>query len=254
MTSTPRFVDFHCHLDLYPDLAKAIALCEEARTATLAVTTTPKAFRQNQKLAKGKEFVRVALGLHPHLADARWNELALFEALLPETRYVGEIGLDAGPRFYRSMEKQTEVFRQILQLCATRGGKVLSIHAVRATAQILDHLEELFPRSAGRVVFHWFSGTITEARRAAAFGCYFSVNQAMFRNGRGQELVRSLPLDRILTETDGPFVEVGDKPVNPGDVAQAVKLIAAAMELETETLRRQVVSNFAALVADRVIS
>ncbi|TGU42161.1 TatD family deoxyribonuclease, partial [bacterium M00.F.Ca.ET.152.01.1.1] len=120
-----------------------------------------------------------------------------------------------------SMEKQTEVFRHILQICATRGGKVLSIHAVRTTAQILDHLEELFPRSAGRVVFHWFSGTIPEARRAAAFGCYFSVNQAMFRNERDQKLVRSLPLDRLLTETDGPFVEVGDKPVHPGDVAQA---------------------------------
>ena len=254
MTSPPRFVDFHCHLDLYPDLAQAIALCERARTATLAVTTTPKAFRQNEKLAKGKEFVRVGLGLHPHLAEDRWNELPLFEALLDETRYVGEVGLDAGPRFYRSMEKQTEVFRRILTLCATRGGKVLSIHSVRATTQILGHLEELFPRSAGRVVFHWFSGTIPEARRAAEFGCYFSVNQAMFRNERGQELVRSLPLDRILTETDGPFVEIGDKPVNPGEVAETVKLIAKTRGLDAETLRRQVVTNFTVLVADKMIS
>lgn len=248
MTSTPRFVDFHCHLDLYPDLAHAIALCASSHTATVAVTTTPKAFRQNQKLARGQEFVRVAHGLHPHLVQERWNELALFEALLPETRYVGEIGLDAGPRHYRSMERQTEVFRKILRLCAAQGGKVLSIHSVRSASQVLNHLEELFPPAAGKVVLHWFSGTIAEARRAAAFGCYFSVNQAMFRSEKGRDLVASLPMSRILTETDGPFVEIGDQPVSPGELAPALELIAASKAADMESIRRQVVANFSELV------
>ncbi len=66
--------------------------------ATLAVTTTPKAFRQNMNLAKGAEFVRIGLGMHPHLAGQRWSELPLFETLLPETRYVGESVSTRAPR------------------------------------------------------------------------------------------------------------------------------------------------------------
>lgn len=128
-----HFVDFHCHLDLYPDLATAIHLCETSRTATLAVTTTPKAFRQNMKLAKGAEFVRVALGLHPQLAEERQSELALFEALLPETRYVGEVGLDGGPRFYKSMPAQTAVFRKVLSLCA--GAETKSSQSIASARQ-----------------------------------------------------------------------------------------------------------------------
>lgn len=249
MASRPRFVDFHCHLDLYPDLAQAIALCEGAQTATLAVTTTPKAFRQNQRLSRDKEFVRVGLGLHPHLAIERGNELPLFEALLTETRYVGEIGLDAGPRFYRSLDRQTEVFRRILTMCASRGGKVLSVHSVRTASKVLDHLEELFPAEAGRVVLHWFSGTPAEARRAVALGCYFSVNQAMFRTARGQALIGTLPIERMLTETDGPFVEVGDKPVRPGDVADTLRMISSLFGMDEDKLRRQIVANLATLLS-----
>jgi TatD DNase family protein len=218
MSPRPRHVDFHCHLDLYPDLSRAIAERDANQVATLAVTTTPKAFRQNAKLAKHSRFVRVGLGLHPHLAAERKSELPLFEALLRETRYVGEIGLDSGPRFYRSMPEQTEVFRQILALCATQGDKILSVHSVRAASKVLDMVEELLPRDRGRVVMHWFSGTKAEAKRAAELGCYFSINQEMFEKRKGQELVQSLPTDRLLTETDGPFVEENHEPIRPGEV------------------------------------
>lgn len=57
--------------------------------------------------------------------------LALFEGLLDETRYVGEVGLDAGPRFFKTMPRQTTVFRRVLALCAEHGHKVLSVHSVR---------------------------------------------------------------------------------------------------------------------------
>src|SRR3546814_4711414 len=126
----PEFVDFHCHLDLYPDLKDAMARCDALRTATLAVTTAPKAFPRNRQLAMHSEFVRVGLGLHPQLVEERAGELDLFERLLSETRYVGEVGLDAGPRHYRSFELQKQTFRKILNLCAEAGGKVLSVHRV----------------------------------------------------------------------------------------------------------------------------
>jgi TatD DNase family protein len=248
MSPRPRYVDFHCHLDLYPDLAKAIAQCEADRTATLAVTTTPKAFRQNFKLAGHSQFVRVGLGLHPHLAGERKSELALFEALLPETRYVGEIGLDAGPRFFRSMPDQTEVFTRILAMCAMHGSKILSVHSVRTAGKVLDLIEEMLPADRGRVVLHWFSGSKAEARRAVALGCYFSINQAMLEKPKGQELIQSLPTNRLLTETDGPFIEEAGQPIGPGKVVPALRQLAISLALPLDETREMVVNNLVELI------
>lgn len=248
MSPRPKYVDFHCHLDLYSDLASAIATCDASRTSTLAVTTTPKAFRQNMKLAAKSSFVRVGLGIHPHLAAERKSELALFEALLPETRYVGEIGLDAGPRHFRSLPEQMEVLTRILTMCASQGGKILSVHSVRTAGKVLDLLEELLPGDRGRVVFHWFSGTRAEAKRAADLGCYFSINQAMMDKPKGQELVQSLPLDRILTETDGPFIEDGGRPIAPGDVRTALQRLASTLAAPEDEIRELVVNNLVDLV------
>ena len=93
-------VDFHCHLDLYPDFPTAIKDAEAAGVFTLTVTTTPKAWTRNN----------AALGLHPQLVNQRADEIELWEKHLQETRYVGEVGLDAGPRYYRSLEKQKNTF------------------------------------------------------------------------------------------------------------------------------------------------
>lgn len=249
MTPSPRFVDFHCHLDLYPDLAAAIQSCEASRTATLAVTTTPKAFRQNMRLTEGSAFVRVGLGLHPHLAEERHSEMALFEGLLGETRYVGEVGLDSGPRFFKSMPRQTTVFRRVLALCAEHGQKILSVHSVRTACQVLDHLEELLPQDRGKVVLHWFSGTSTEAKRAVELGCYFSINQAMLEKDRGRNLVAILPHSHLLTETDGPFIDGGGGPVGPGDVKVAVERLSSVLGQSYADTQRLIVQNFANLVS-----
>jgi len=248
MSPRPRYVDFHCHLDLYPDLSEAIARCETNRTATLAVTTTPKAFRQNLKLAGESQFVRVGLGLHPHIAAERKSELALFEALLNETRYVGEIGLDAGPRFFRLLPEQTEVFSRILSMCAAAGDKILSIHSVRTAGKVLDLIEQLLPAERGRVVLHWFSGSRSEAKRAANLGCYFSVNQAMLDKPKGVDLIQSMPVDRLLTETDGPFIEEGGKPILPGGVKPALRQLATSLAIPLDEMQELVISNFVELV------
>lgn len=235
----PDFVDFHAHLDLYPDLAEAIRICDSSKTATLAVTTTPKAFARNKQLAKDSAFVRVALGLHPQLVAERASELSLFTGLLPQTRYVGEVGLDAGPRHYRSFETQKEVFRTILSLCADAGDKVLSLHSVRCAKQVLDMVESSLPPGRGRVVMHWFTGSISDARRAVEMGCYFSINERMFASPKVGAVLKALPTDRLLTETDGPFVERDGVTVQPGDVSKVVDLLASSIgktPLETKKL------------------
>lgn len=244
----PRWVDFHCHLDLYRDHAAVIAECDRERVATLAVTTTPKAWKRNRELASGSQHVRVALGLHPQLVAERAGELPLFEALLQEARYVGEIGLDAGPRFYRSFAEQERIFERILRACAEQGGKILTVHSVRSVTKVLDQIEAALPQDRGRVILHWFTGTPAEARRAAAMGCYFSINREMLRSDRHRKLVAGLPLDRLLTETDGPFVEADGLPVRPTSVADTVDGLASLQAVEASQIARTIIANLRTLV------
>lgn len=249
--SGPRWVDFHCHLDLYPDHAALIAECDRERVATLAVTTTPKAWPRNRELAAAALHVRVALGLHPQLVAERASELPLFERYLADARYVGEVGLDGGPRFYASFAEQERVFARILRACAEQGGKILSIHAVRAVGKVLVHLERGLPPDRGRAVLHWFTGTAAEAWRAVKLGCYFSINPEMLRSPRHRQLVAGLPTDRLLSETDGPFVSHGGRPVRPRDVDSTVAQLAAVRGEPTDVMAQMVLTNLQALLSLR---
>lgn len=222
--------------------------CDLSRVATLAVTTTPKTWRRNLEIARGSKFVRVALGLHPQLVAERANEVALFEKFLPETRYVGEVGLDAGPRFYRSFADQERVFVRILEACAEQRGKILSIHSIRSASKVLSHLETYLSPERGKAILHWFTGTNAEAHRAVNLGCYFSVNQAMMGNPRLVSILANLPVDRLLTETDGPFVETNGQPTRPKDVSLALSSLARVRKLPLEDMRQQILTNLKILV------
>ena len=241
------YVDFHCHLDLYPDPVSAIADAERAGVYTLTVTTTPKAWPRNRALTHQTRYVRAALGMHPQLVHERAAEISLWEEYLPQTRYVGEVGIDAGPRHYRSLATQKDVFERILQRCAKDGGKILTVHSVRAAKTVLDLIEQYLPADRGHTVLHWFTGSKAEARRAVDLGCYFSVNLQMMQSDRGVDLVSSLPLDRLLTETDGPFTEVNGRPACPADVVFAVDAIAKLIQTTPSELTTRIRQNLKAL-------
>ena len=243
-----RWVDFHCHLDLYPDHERLISECDQGRIATLAVTTTPKAWTRNKLMAEKSTHVRVALGLHPQLVAEREEEIALFERLLPETRYVGEVGLDAGPRFYKSFEAQERVFDRVLRACAEQGDKILTVHSVRTVTKVLQHIDKSLPPGRGQVVMHWFTGSASEARRAADMGCYFSINAEMLKSSKHRSIVEQMPVDRILTETDGPFVHTEGVAVRPSAVAGTVAQLAILLGRTPDEMAAQVLRNLSALL------
>lgn len=249
-TDAVGLVDFHCHLDLYEDHAAAVAAAERAGVRTLAVTTTPRAWPRNHALSSGTRHVRAALGLHPQLVGERAGEFPIWEGYLAETRYVGEVGLDAGPRFYGSFGAQQAVFTRVLQACARHGGKILTVHSVRAAAAVLDLIEAHLPPPRGRVVLHWFTGSKADARRAADLGCYFSVNAAMLQTERHRPLVAALPIDRLLTETDGPFTATAGRPSRPEDVVHAVEGLARLHSRSVREMAGVVRTNLRTLLAE----
>lgn len=252
MTNVDRhaLVDFHCHMDLYPDFEALVEESQRESVYTLAVTTTPKAWARNHELASRTKFVRAALGLHPQLVHERAGELRLWHELVPLTRYVGEVGLDAGPRFYRSLDQQRTVFEDIVTRCATLGDRVLTVHSVRAVKQVLDVIEAKLPRSRGQVVMHWFTGSPSEARRAVDLGCYFSINAAMLDGAKRRNLVSALPIERLLTETDGPFTQEGGRPARPVDVASTVCALAALRSMPASDMARHITRNLRALLGE----
>jgi TatD DNase family protein len=242
-----RLVDYHCHLDLYPDHKAAFAHCRDSSIETLAVTTTPRAWEKNKELASDCPSVRIALGLHPQLIADGHDESQLFEQLLPKTKYVGEVGLDAGPRYYHSFSTQKRIFERILCCCAEHGNKILSIHAVRAVRETLSLVQKNLPPDSGKVVFHWFTGSKAEAKLAADFGCYFSINRQMMTSDARREIVRSLPVRQILTETDGPFTIVNNRPAIPSDVGETVNILAGVLGCSPLDLSSQIWENLEGL-------
>jgi TatD DNase family protein len=181
-----------------------------------------------------------AVGLHPELVVSHGAELEAMWPSLGETRYVGEIGLDYATTDKEIRRKQQDVFRRILERCAEHGSKVLTVHSRRASADVIAMVGDRFP---GTVILHWFSGPLKDLRTAAQRGMYFSVNPAMARSQSGQRLVAEMPRDRVLTETDGPFVKTGSRPAKPSDVAGVLDWLAASWRLTPDEVRQAIVGN-----------
>ncbi len=239
-------IDFHCHIDLFPDPVAVLDEVERRGTYVLAVTTTPKAWRGTRRLVGDRKRVRVALGLHPEVVAERHAEVALLCALMSEARYVGEVGLDGSPPHRASFDVQRHVFDRILEESARLGGRILSIHSRGAADQVLDTIER--HEGLGIPILHWFSGTPCQLERAKALGCWFSVGPAMLRSEKGRGLCAAMPVDRLLTETDAPFARAGSLPLFPWEAEQCVPSIAALHGIAPGALSRGLKENLKTLV------
>lgn len=239
-------IDFHCHIDLYPQPKIVIDRVIREGIYVLAVTTTPLAWRGTNELVMGVPRVRVAAGLHPELVAERQSEVEALCHLMDETQYVGEVGLDGSPKCRGSFAKQQQVFRRVLAVCAEKGGRILSIHSRGAASAVLDALEAC--PEAGTPVLHWFSGTKRELSRAIALGCWFSVGPTMLASAKGCALARAMPPDRVLTETDGPFANRQGNPLMPWDVLDSIAQLAPVWAISPADAAVQVTTNFRRLL------
>lgn len=234
-------IDFHCHLDLFPNPRMLVSECEQAEIYVLSVTTTPSAWKGTHALAPRSKYVRTALGLHPELAHERYSELPLFDQLLSDTRYVGEIGLDHSPGTEAHWAVQSSVLSHVLQSCQKAGGRIMSLHSRRSASDVLDHIER-FP-DAGTAVLHWLSCGVRDLDRAVALGCWFSVGPAMLSGKKGLDLASRMPKERVLTESDGPFAVFRDRQATPLDIKHALPLLGRIWGQTEEQVANQLNEN-----------
>lgn len=237
----------HCHVDLYPDYDVTLKDITDTGCYVLSVTTVPSAFEGTFNLTRDIKNCRTALGLHPQLAHQRKNELALFDKLIGETRYIGEIGLDGSKGFKEHIDDQLFVFNHILKKCELYKDKILTIHSLNAVDIVLECLRE-HPK-AGTPILHWFLATKKQVLKAINLGCYFSIGPAMLTSTRAKNVISWLPKDRILLETDGPFAKMKGKVLYPSDATIVIPYMVELWGLPHHEVKNILIDNLKDLVS-----
>ncbi|MFC5849404.1 Qat anti-phage system TatD family nuclease QatD [Deinococcus petrolearius] len=238
--------DTHFHLDLYPSRQAVLEETERAGIYTIAVTNAPSVFKITQDLVRGKKYWRAALGLHPELVASHGGELQLFRSLLPETKYVGEVGLDYSIGTSEEKATQRKIFGEIVELCESNGGRIVTIHSRRAEKDVVATLENK-PRSA--FILHWYSGSLSSLKKAGELGVWLSVNTAMAKSTKAHALVDSVPRHKILLESDGPFINVSGHPARPINVSMVVAWLSTLWCISEPETVQQLQSNFRNLLS-----
>jgi TatD DNase family protein len=204
--------DTHFHLDLFEGPKKILEQIEKEKVYTIAVTNVPEVFEHTHTLVQGSKYVKAALGFHPELVYQYKNQIGKFLELLQQSRYVGEIGLDNYNKAPVNYSVQKKIFEQIISACNAAGKKILTVHSRRAEKDVISIIDADF---SGKVILHWYSGSIKEMDKALSYGFYFSINYAMTQSENGRKIIERLPVERMLLETDGPFVKIGNQPSTP---------------------------------------
>lgn len=228
-------IDMHAHIE--PDISPGDLL----ELGALVFAATRSLDEAERALKRSDSWTVWGVGCHPGLARVQKAFNAdRFAKLIVSTPYVSEIGLDGKSRVPIHMQQET-LNTVLATLEATP--RITSIHSYAATGAVLSCLAARPIRGA---VLHWWLGDQEQTERAVELGCFFSVNASMLRQ---PDLLASLPLDRVLPETDHPF---GDKSSGrgrrPGNVEDVERTLAQAHGLDQQRIRQEMWRNLAELV------
>jgi TatD DNase family protein len=243
----PLLIDTHAHLDsgqFAADLDAVIARAgDNGISHILTIGCDLASSRASVDIAAAHPTVYAAVGIHPHdagEADATGLEELRRLAGAPKVVAIGEIGLD----FYRDRsprEVQRQSFRR--QLCLAREvGLPVIVHDREAHAEVLQILREERASEVGGVL-HCFSGDLAMARACIELGFYISFPGTITypKNDAAREVVRALPVDQILVETDCPYLApqaYRGRRNEPAFVRHTAEAIAAIKGLTVEDIAR----------------
>jgi len=247
-------IDSHCHLD-FPDFADELdAVVARARTAGIArmVTISTRVHRYAGLIAIAERFADVyaSVGTHPHYAHEE-SEITASDLVArthhPKVVAIGEAGLDY--HYDRSpRDAQERGFRTHIA-AARETGLPLVIHSRNADADTARILEEETGQGTFPAVLHCFTGGPDLARRAVALGLFISFTGILtFKNSADlRAIAADLPADRILVETDAPYLAplpFRGKRNEPAFVVETAKMLAETRGVSFDDIARQTSDNF----------
>jgi TatD DNase family protein len=247
-------VDSHCHLDFADPEARAgiVARARQAGVATLlSISTKLSEFPQLRAIAESDPDIWCTVGIHPHESATEEADAGTLARLAshPKVIGIGESGLDF---YYEHSPRaaQIESFHRHARAAKT-AGVPLVIHSRDADAETAAVLEE---EGVSSGVIHCFSTGRSLAERALALGLYISLSGIVtFKNaGPLRDIARDLPLDRLLVETDAPYlapVPLRGKTNEPAYIVHTAALVAELKGVSPDELARRTSENFFRLFA-----
>lgn len=240
-----RLYDTHLHLDLLKNQDELIKEIEDNKIYTIAVTNLPILFTKlNNRLSS--KYIKPALGLHPELLFEYQHHIPQMWKLLDKTRYIGEVGLDFKKgSHYKDL--QIAFFSELIEKCNNSGNKILTIHSRGSADEVVSIIGDDF---TGKAILHWYSGNKTTIKKAINNGLYFSINYSMVKSKSGKELIKNIPQDRLLLESDAPFVKFDNNSFSITRIKKIVKELAKVLEINQLDISTVLWNNFKKLISE----
>jgi len=247
-------IDSHCHLDMSDYAEEIDDVIKRAQNAgvglILTVATTPDEYDRALEIAKKYPFIYTAFGIHPEIAGKGYlitTEELIKKLKAPKIIAVGETGLDY---FYGSATKEAQ--KELLRThckAARQTNLPIIIHTRDADDDLIEIIEEELKKGTFTGVIHCFSSGDKLAQKALEWGFYISFSGILtFKKAiELQEIAKKIPINRVLVETDAPFlapVPYRGKRNEPAYVIETLKKLAALKEIDEGVLARQIEQNF----------
>jgi TatD DNase family protein len=261
------YVDAHFHCNSYHrytnDLEEVFALLNKHQILVVSNSTDPEAYKQNLELAKKSKFVMPLWGIHPQVAHDFLDKLDDLEDYFNEAIAYGEIGLD---HYYLKDEEQYPAQYELLKHFFAKArdqNKLVALHLDGAEEQGLELIKEY---SLKKVIVHGYKGSLEAMKELLDVGCYFSVGGNMimdiFKSYMTEDdwvlfhnIVREVPENRLLVESDGPCRTEAEMPDDaprslPIYLFDILEQIAKTRKTTSVKLGKLTTENFRRLIKD----
>ncbi|MEW6576335.1 MAG: TatD family hydrolase [Pseudomonadota bacterium] len=248
------FIDSHCHLNYKGLVEQEREVLARARAngvqGMLNISTRESEWDAVIGLAEREPAVWASVGIHPHEADQHGDMTSaklVEKARHPDVIGIGETGLDYYYD-YSDREQQQASFRQHI-VAARESGLPIIVHTRDAEDDTARIMREEMEQGAYSGVIHCFTASADFARIALDLGLYISLSGIVtFKNAKDlQEIAQTIPDDRLLIETDSPFlapVPHRGRTCEPAFVSDTARFLAELKNIEIESLAAQTTSNF----------
>tara|TARA_B100001057_G_scaffold429804_1_gene456137 strand:+ start:244 stop:1005 length:762 start_codon:yes stop_codon:yes gene_type:complete len=246
-------IDSHCHLDhepLYSDLQNVIQRSKEIGIEKLlTISTSFQSFLKIKEIIKKDEIIYGTIGTHPHESDKDILKSDQLVKNLDENKKIigiGETGLDF---YYNNSDKVKQIasFKEHIE-ASIKSNVPLIVHSRNAEQETFDILNE-YKNYDLKILMHCFTGSKEFSKKLIKLNSYFSASGIItFKNSKDlQETFKSLPLDKVLIETDSPFlapVPMRGKKNEPSFINFTASKLAEIKEVSKEQLVKSTTDNF----------
>lgn len=234
-------VNAHDHFEFYKDIDSGLKKIEIFEIYTLVNSTTLEEYQNLKNNYSLNPLLKIGFGIHPWKVE---KDLSMdYEKIIQSCDFIGEIGLD----FYwdtrkNLYNKQKEVFEYFLKM-AKKYDKLVNIHTKGAELEVLNYLKQY---KLNHSIIHWYSGPLEYIPEFLELGCYFTIGPDVGYSEITDNLIDILPINKILTETDGPTsIEWVNGIYSESEyIITILKYIAQKKNLSYAQLQKQIFYNY----------